>query len=757
MRREKINGGPCARLMIPVIALLAGVGSAQDTGRWVARLAAKKYEVRESAKQELVARRLDCLPIVAGVMASRNHMACRNARDVLGRLGPAVIPFLMKNVDSRHGDLRYYSITVLGDLAPDSAPSVRLLAKALRDTDKQIVYEAAWALAALREHAAPAVGSLATALEHESDLVRTTAAGALAAIGAAARDGAPALLATLDDRVPAVRRAAAEALAAIGLDDAGCVPRLIKALNDENVYVRMSVARALGTIGPAATSAVRPLQAVMKDPAVTPDTAWALERITGKKIATATIPPAVAVHTDKGSPQSGWRMFCGSPGRNAVAPDDSIPEDWDVDSGRHVLWSVQLGTSAFGSPVAGAGRVFIGAGNEVRHRATITEKCGTLLALDASDGKLLWQDHSPNLGRQADFLLPTTTSTPLLEGDRIYYVTAQCQVRCLDVAGFSDDQNDGPYVAEADTAKTAADRIWELDMAARLGVFPHEASNCSIISAGSVLLVCTSNGVDEAHARVPSPRAPSFIGVNKKDGTLLWACTGPGDAILHGQWSSPSLGRVGERTLAFFGGGDGWLYALEPATGRVVWRFDGNHKNALWRTGSDTAGVVRRNTIIACPLFCEGRVYLGLGQDPGHGRGSAILHAIDPRGEGDVTASRRIWSYPDIGRTITTPIARGGLLFAADLNGRVHCLDAKTGRRLWAHDTHAPIWGSVLLLGERLLVGNEDGILVVLHAGPKKRLLREIDMPAALHAAPAVSDGTLYVATAERLYAIRER
>jgi hypothetical protein len=30
-------------------------------------------------------------------------------------------------------------------------------------------------------------------------------------------------------------------------------------------------------------------------------------------------------------------------------------------------------------------------------------------------------------------------------------------------------------------------------------------------------------------------------------------------------------------------------------------------------------------------------------------------------------------------------------------------------------------------------------------------------MPAALHAGPAVSDGTLYLATAERLYAIRDR
>jgi outer membrane protein assembly factor BamB len=665
----------------------------------------------------------------------------------------------MKTVRGRHDGACYYSITVLGNLAPDSAAAVPLLAKALRHSDADIVYEAAWALAALREKAAPAAAALTSTLRHESSLIRTTAAGALASIGAGARKSTPALLTTLLDREAPTRRAAAEALASIGLTDAGAVAPLTKALADENIYVRMSVARALGTIGPAAKDAVKALRMAMKDPALAPDVAWALERITGKKTPAAVATPDLATG-DNAKPLTrvrGWRMLGGSPTRNATAPGTGIPDDWDVGSGRHVSWSVELGSSNFGGPIVGGGRVFIGAGNEKRYRPGMAEKCGTLLAFDAKDGRFLWQDHSPNLGRQADFLLPQTTSSPLLEGDRIYYVTAQCQLRCLDAAGFRDQHNDGPFVDEKDTSKTAADRVWELDIAAALGVFPHEASNCSVIAAGNVLLVCTSNGVDEAHTRVPSPRAPSFIGVDKRTGSVLWTCAGPGSAILHGQWSSPALGKVGDRMLAFFGGGDGWLYALEPQTGRVVWRFDGNGRNAVWRTGSDFAGVVRRNSIIACPLFADGRLYLGLGQDPEHGRGRAALHAIDPNGEGDVSASRRIWTYRDIGRTIATPIARDGLLFAADLNGRVHCIDAKTGRRVWMHDTLAPIWGSLLLLGDHLLVGNEDGILVMLRAGRKKKVVREVEMPSGLHAAPVAFAGTLYVATAAKLYAIRKK
>ena len=47
-----------------------------------------------------------------------------------------------------------------------------------------------------------------------------------------------------------------------------------------------------------------------------------------------------------------------------------------------------------------------------------------------------------------EFLLPSTTSAPYVEGDRLYYVTAECQLRCLDTQGFGDGENNGPYREE---------------------------------------------------------------------------------------------------------------------------------------------------------------------------------------------------------------------------------------------------------------------------------------------------------------------
>jgi len=46
-----------------------------------------------------------------------------------------------------------------------------------------------------------------------------------------------------------------------------------------------------------------------------------------------------------------------------------------------------------------------------------------------------------------------------------------------------------------------------------LGVSQHNMADCSVTSAGDVLFVCTSNGVDEAHNGIPAPQAPSFIAV----------------------------------------------------------------------------------------------------------------------------------------------------------------------------------------------------------------------------------------------------
>jgi len=203
-----------------------------------------------------------------------------------------------------------------------------------------------------------------------------------------------------------------------------------------------------------------------------------------------------------------------------------------------------------------------------------------------------------------------------------------------------------------------------------------------------------------------------------------------------------------------FGGGDGWLRAYDAATGHEIWRFDGNPKDTRWLP---RPGVLSRSSIIASPVFADGRVFIAMGQDPLHGNGPSLIHAISPNGQGDVTGSRLLWTSRDVGRVVGTPVVKDGLLYVGDLGGTVHCLDAATGVQVWQYDTNDAIWGCLLLAGERLYVGNAEGTMTVLRAGRRKELLAQFEMDAPLYSRPALIGDSLYVATANRLYLIASK
>ena len=165
------------------------------------------------------------------------------------------------------------------------------------------------------------------------------------------------------------------------------------------------------------------------------------------------------------------------------------------------------------------------------------------MAFRESDGVFLWQSTHTKLtsGRVNDWPLQGICSTPYIEGDRLYYISNRCEVVCIDIEGFLDGENDGPFTEETETSEIDADIIWSYDMMDELDVFPHNLATCSPLAVGDLLFLETSNGVDEGHIHIPSPDAPSFIALNKNTGELVWEDASPGENILHGQWSKSCL------------------------------------------------------------------------------------------------------------------------------------------------------------------------------------------------------------------------
>ena len=278
------------------------------------------------------------------------------------------------------------------------------------------------------------------------------------------------------------------------------------------------------------------------------------------------------------------------------------------------------------------------------------ENAGVLVAFHAKDGKFLWQD-GPRVERGLrEWLLPSTTSAPYVEGNRLHYVSAECQLRSLNTQG---------------------DIVWQLDMPA-LGVFPHEACNSDVLPVGDLLMVSTSNGQNEGHTRVPS-RAKSDRG-GQAFGQSGLARHRRGRGALHGQWSSPVAANVHGR--------------IQYSSAEAMVGCDPTTRCPVTKPGDLTAirktpcrdQEFSRGAIMASPVYDDGRVFVAMGQSPGHGNGPSLIHAISPNGQGDVTESRLLWTSREVGRVVGTPVAKDGLLYVGDLGGTVH-LSGRGDRR----------------------------------------------------------------------------
>ena len=476
-----------------------------------------------------------------------------------------------------------------------------------------------------------------------------------------------------------------------------------------------------------------------------------------------------------------WPMLGGSPARNmASTTARGLPDDWDLESGRNVRWVAQLGSRSYTQPVVAGGHILIGTNNENprnkrdRGRPTADDPLGppvdkgVLMCFRASDGKFLWQAVHNMLerGHVSDWPREGVCSSPAVEADRAYYVSNRAEVICVDLNGFGNG-NDGDQ-DEPNQDPTDADFVWSFDMTHELKVFPHNKANSSPVIAGDLLFVVTSNGVDEAHVNVPAPSAPSFICLNNKTGKLVWKSGLPGANIMHGQWSSPAYGVIGGHPQVVFAGGDGWLYGLEPETGKLIWQFDANPKGARYELG----GRGTRSDFIACPVIHDGKVYIGTGQDPEHLEGVGHFWCIAPAGKtGDISPelatdggtdppkpkpnpnSGAVWHYGGedkrpfahrdyvFGRTLSTACVVDGVVYIAELAGYVHCLDAQTGRLYWVYDTKSNIWGSCYYADGKVYVGNEDGDVFVFRHDRKPRVL-ESPADAAVQAAAEILQNT---------------
>jgi outer membrane protein assembly factor BamB len=445
-----------------------------------------------------------------------------------------------------------------------------------------------------------------------------------------------------------------------------------------------------------------------------------------------------------------WPMWGGTPSRNMVSSMKGLPTTWDVKTGKNIKWVAELGSQSYGNPVVAEGVILIGTNNEAIRDPKQPGDRGVLMAFREATGEFMWQATFEKLlsGRANDWPYQGIASSPLVEKGVAYFVNNRGQVVAADLDGFHDKSNEGPFKEEKLTGLNDPDIVWIFDMIEEVGSFPHNLSNSSPVSFQNLIFVSTSNGQDESHVNIPSPRAPSIVALDKSSGKLVWEDNSVEDRILHGQWSTPTFGEIGGVMQVVHAQGDGWVRGYEALTGKKLWEFDTNPKDSVWPK--------TRNEVISTPVIVDNVVYIANGQDPEHGEGVGHAYAIDATKRGDITRDGVIWHYEKIRRSISTAAVKDGLIYMADFSGFLHCLDAKTGKPYWVHDMFAAIWGSPMIIDDKVYLGDEDGDVTVLQHGKELKVISEQNMGSSVYSTVVPANGAMYVMNRNQLYAIAE-
>ncbi|NQU23935.1 MAG: PQQ-binding-like beta-propeller repeat protein [Candidatus Nealsonbacteria bacterium] len=484
-----------------------------------------------------------------------------------------------------------------------------------------------------------------------------------------------------------------------------------------------------------------------------------------------------------------WPQWGGTCRKNMAADEKGLPESFvpgkkDTPSGTvrietatNVKWARKVCPSTYSSPVVADGKVFL---------CGKADQGGIIACLDEQTGKLLWQWQGGPAAHSFGIC-----GSPVVEGDRLYVVNQGCVVMCLDVNG----EPDGPQRRKARV-------LWTFDMKEKFKTEPADVHCGSCVIDGGLLYAPTSNGIDplgdRRHKmfvyrdgagskggrviiedpevyRAASPDCPNVVALDKETGRLVATDDTPiAENLLKGQWSSLAAGQVGRRSLVFYGGGDGQCYAFEsPATApgqpvklNTAWSFDCNPAEYKQFGGkpmivhyylgdSRWGGALNKNDgtfagmgeIIGTPVFYKDRIYVAIGRDTAMGRGRGALQCIDATKTGDVTETGKIWTYQGLDWSCSTVSIAEGLVYIADVAGRLHCVDAETGHCCWVHETKSGgVLGSTLVADGKVYMPTKKG-LYVLAAGRQERLIERIYLGAPIYASPVAANGTLYVVT----------
>lgn len=400
----------------------------------------------------------------------------------------------------------------------------------------------------------------------------------------------------------------------------------------------------------------------------------------------------LSVGLASGAEKPDWPQWRG-PKRDAVSTDKGLLKQWD-EKGPPLAWKSSGLGSGFASVVLSDGKLFT-----MGRRKNAEE----LIALSADNGKELW---SLKVGLDGS---DEPSSTPTVDGDRIYAVGTHGDLVCATVAGKE---------------------VWRKSFTRDFGGSVPTWKYCESPLVDGDRLICT-----------PGSSQATMVALNKKTGDVIWKSAVPGGGGSGSGYSSIVISQGGgvKQYVQLLGAGTGCI-GVAAADGKLLWKYE--------RVGNGTASIPTP-IVDGDEVFCSS----------GYGTGAALLK-LKAEGNG-VKATEVYFLNGDKFQN-----HHGGMIHVGPYiySGHGHnqgfpiCLEMKTGKIVWGGKQRGAGSGSaaVVYADGKLYFRYQDGIMALVDAvADGYHLSGSFKIPEVARESwshPVVTGGKLYLREQDNLF-----
>lgn len=292
--------------------------------------------------------------------------------------------------------------------------------------------------------------------------------------------------------------------------------------------------------------------------------------------------------------------------------------------------------------------------------------------------------------------------------------------------------------------------LWALPLHERLGLVSTYGGRTNMPIVVDDLVILGSVIVGWGDMAVPAHRLVAF---DKLTGEIAWYVSTrlrPEDTI----YSGPTVAVFNGQKVVLTGSGDGWLYAFQPQTGKLVWEYQ------LSRRGLNLSPTVDGDV-----------VYMGHNEENPTGTLMGAVAAVKGTLFGNISPTEEddkgeIWREPGLGMGKSSILKVGDRLYCCDDGGKLFVLDAETGEpigekvNLGTINHASPIYadGKIYHLEKSrwfiLTLDEEEGVLQPKRGGKNNGMF---EPGVECWASPIVSHGRLYIQTTGALYCFEDK